>query len=307
MELTEKEGERSLLHATPSSNFILSSEQKTNKRRIQIKLATCGLYFVFLFSAYSGLQNIEPSLNPDIGIYSLACITGGGLASCILAPVIIRSVGTQKTFITTAICFGLWVAAHFYPKTYLLLPTAILYGLTSGCMLTANFAYITTLAIEYADLIHHKAESVISEFFGVFFMAFMSCQIWGNLLSSIILQVGNSTVSLNSSMSSCGARFCPSEIVETHRSTMSSPSQRILYMLLFIYLVITFCALIVASCCIRTLVSTENNNHTSFKSIVASTFQFLISEPTMMMLVPICIYNGMGQVVMYAYFTQVSD
>lgn len=51
---------------------------------------------------------------------------------------------------------------------------------------SAKCTYLTQVGNRYAALIGDKsAESCISRFFGFFFMAFQSSQVWGNLISSL--------------------------------------------------------------------------------------------------------------------------
>lgn len=59
-----------------------------SRKAILTDLAVLCVIWMFTFTAYSDLQNLETSLNPDLGAYSLAALTGGGLISCLLAPVI---------------------------------------------------------------------------------------------------------------------------------------------------------------------------------------------------------------------------
>lgn len=74
-------------------------EAKPIKKRLLLNFASICIMWVFSFTAYSGLQNLESSLNPGVGVYSLAALTGGGLVSCLLAPVIISYIGCKGALI----------------------------------------------------------------------------------------------------------------------------------------------------------------------------------------------------------------
>ena len=307
MTMWDTEEKKSLV----DESLELSSAQKDLKRRINQNLITISVIFIFIFTAYSVLQNIETSLNPDIGIYSLASITGGGLISCILAPTIISFIGAKGALVFASTCLGLFIAANFYPKTYFLLPAAILYGLSSGCMLTAQGTYVTTIAIEYAGLINERAESVISRFFGIFCMAFQSTQIWGNLLSYTILQAGgssdNSTAPSNSSTKMlCGAEFCPSELAGMNATAAGGPDKHLLNILLGVYLGLAGCGLIISLFFLKPISSGTDRKSVGIRTLLGSTLHMLVTETNMMLIVPIAMYSGVEQIVMYAYFTQVS-
>ncbi|KAI8520862.1 Protein unc-93 A [Branchiostoma belcheri] len=56
--------------------------------------------------------------------------------------------------------------------------------------LFANGAYLTELAIKYAQVSKENLSVVITRFFGIFFGIFQTSQIWGNLISSLVLQQG---------------------------------------------------------------------------------------------------------------------
>lgn len=71
--------------------------------------------------------------------------------------------------------------------------------------------YITHLGNEYAALRGElNAEIIIVRFFGIFFMAFQTHAVFGNIISSTILSLGvdESTKVLNN-LTDCGANFCP--------------------------------------------------------------------------------------------------
>jgi len=291
--------------------LLESEDWKTReKRRLMLNLFVISVVFIFTFTAYAGLQNLESSLNPGIGVYSLAAITGCGAISCILAPTIIKYIGAKGALIISALCLALFVSANFYPKDYVLLPAAAIYGLTSGCMLTAQGTYVTTIAIKYADLTKEKVEVVISRFFGIFCMAFQSCQIWGNLISSLVLQTGSPSQNVTETnfTMQCGAAFCPSA-VNTGNSTagpMNSPPKETLHVLIFVYIGCALAGLLVAVLFLKPIRSSLAEDKTvSLKMILSSTIRLLFTEINMAMLVPIAMYSGVEQVVMYVEYTQV--
>lgn len=291
-----------------------ASLKKESIRRLRLNLFVLCIIFILIFTAYSGLQNLESSLNPDIGIYSLASITGGGLISCILAPTVIRFIGAKWAIAVSALCLACYVGANFYPKTEVLIPASILYGLSSGCMLTAQGTYVTTIAIAYANLIGETAENVISRFFGLFLMAFQSTQIWGNLVSSLVLQNANgsqnSSSSTNSTPMTCGAGFCPDAMVTSGNSSgpapFSKPPEHILIILLSVYIGCAVAGFIIAALFLKPIRSSSSEDKTvSVSTTLLSTLRLLFTEVNMMLLVPIAMYSGVEQVVMYAEYTQV--
>nr|KAG5700362.1 hypothetical protein BaRGS_029614 [Batillaria attramentaria] len=145
------------------------------------------LVWVFTFTAYSGLQNLESSLNARVGTYSLAGITGGGFITCLLAPAVISKIGCKGALVISWVCLAVFVGANYYPRAYVLIPGAVVEGLATGRMWTAQGVYVTTCAFEYSQLTGEALDEVLSRMFGVFCMAFQSTQVWGNLISSVVL------------------------------------------------------------------------------------------------------------------------
>ncbi|OWF56669.1 Protein unc-93-like A [Mizuhopecten yessoensis] len=242
----------------------------TTKGQLYINLTAISLIWIFAFTAYSGLQNLESSLNPDIGVYSLAIITAGGLISCILAPTVIYYIGPKGALILSGTCLSIFIASNYYPAAYILLPGAAIYRLSSGILWTAQGLYISTIAKQYATIVNESLDSVLSRFFGIFCMAFQSTQIWGNLLSSIILQAGESEQNSTDIGDTCGADFCPdSEMTNTTDSSPSDkPDTEVVVNLISVYM---GCSLIVI-------------------------WPYI--------LVPLAMYSDGEQVVMYAEFTR---
>ncbi|XP_069134440.1 UNC93-like protein [Argopecten irradians] len=290
------------------------SLRRSTIRRLRLNLFVLCVIFILVFTAYSGIQNLESSLNPGIGIYSLASITGGALVACILAPTVIRFIGAKWAITSAALCLAGFVAANFYPKTSVLIPASILYGMSSGFMLTSQGTYVTTIAIEYAHMIGERAETVISRFFGFFLMAFQSTQIWGNLVSSLVLQNGDSsdnatTSDKNSTSKLCGAAFCPNNFAPPENSStpapFSKPPEHILNTLLIIYIGCAMCGFFIGAFFLKPIrSSTKEENTKGIVTTLLSTLRLLVTDTNMMLMVPIAMYSGVEQVVMYAQYTQ---
>lgn len=280
----------------------------TRKRQLRLNLAWLCLTWVFTFTAYSGLQNLETSLFPDIGVYSLAAITGGGLVSCIVAPAIIGKVGAKGALIISWICLTIFVASNYYPKEYVLLPGAGIEGLSTGLMWTAQGAFLTTIAVEYAALINEPLESVLSRFFGIFCMAFQSTQVWGNVISTAVLREDSASSAANITTppppSFCGADDCPWDKLggnTTHPA--DSLSQWRVYALISIYLGFTVIGLAVTVFLMKPLKS-EGPSDVAISRQLLATIRLLFTDVKMALLVPMSIWTGMEQAVLFAEFTR---
>ena len=279
------------------------------KRSLLLNLSWICLVWVFTFTAYSGLQNLEASLVPDIGVYSLAAITGGGLISCIVAPAVIQKIGAKGALITSWICLAIFVGSNYYPKAYILLPGAAIEGISTGLMWTAQGAFVTTIAMEYSVIIQDTLDHVLSRFFGIFCMAFQSTQIWGNIISSAVLH--ESPPSTNTSAngtapppSYCGADDCPWDDKHKKIAGPELPQWRV-YTLISIYLGFTVIGLIITVFLLKPIKSSGSSSGASIGRQLLATLRLLVTNLNMILLVPLSIWTGMEQVILFAEFTKV--
>lgn len=300
------------LEYMPDPASILNDQQYQEslgrKRELRLNLAWLCLIWVFTFTAYSGLQNLEASLVPGIGVYSLAAITGGGLISCIVAPAVIGKIGAKGALIFSWCCLALFVSSNYYPKIYFLLPGAAIEGLSTGLMWTAQGAFLTTVAMEYSNLINEPLESVLSRFYGIFCMAFQSTQVWGNVISSAVLHekapdTGNGTAPEPPSF--CGADDCPWDKLG---GNFSQPSDKIpqwrIYTLISIYLGFTFIGLLITIFLMKPIKS-EGPPDVSIGQQLQATLRLLVTDVRMALLVPMSIWTGMEQSILFVEFTRV--
>lgn len=121
-----------------------------------------------------------------------------------MAPWLINRLTTKWTMILAFCFFTVYIAANFYPRHFLMIPLSVLLGSMAGPMWSAQATYVTTLALTYAQ--HRKiifeSDDVINQFMGVFFGFHRSSQIWGNLISTLILSLNGTELSGNSTHNS---------------------------------------------------------------------------------------------------------
>ena len=289
-----------------------TDKPKRSKKDVYVTLATVCVTWLFSFTAYSGLQNLESSLNPTVGVYSLAALTGGGVISCILAPAVLGTIGNKGGLITSWICLCLFIAANYYPKSYVLIPAAAIEGLSTGLMWTANGCILVSIASDYAAMVGETLDVILSRFFGIFCMAFESTQIWGNLISSVVFQssddsdgnstrsdIGNmTTTSSGDSLSQCGFFSCPGP--ETPIKAL--PTGPLVYTLISVYLGMTVIGLIITLIFLK---PDKSPPTTTLKGMLFSTLNLLCTNLNMALLVPFSFYTGLEQVFLYAEYTRV--
>ncbi|XP_066286409.1 protein unc-93 homolog A-like [Branchiostoma lanceolatum] len=188
----------------------------SKKRRLMINLIVQSFGFLLLFTAYQSLQNLQSSINDDrnIGQTSLAVLYGVLIPSCpFIAPVVMGLLGLKWTITGSMMVYVVFTIANYWLEFYTLIPASVLVGAAAACLWAANGAYLTELAVKYAQVSKENLSVVITRFFGIFFGIFQTSQIWGNLISSLVLrqQAGSPGPVPEANLSHCGASHCPND------------------------------------------------------------------------------------------------
>jgi hypothetical protein len=110
-------------------------EAKRAKRMVYKNLFIVGLAWIFLFTAFQSIANLQSSLNTvnGLGTASLSTIYVSLIVSCIFLPTfLIKKLTVKWTIFFSQLTYILFIAANVYPQYYTLLPSAIILG----CMYT---------------------------------------------------------------------------------------------------------------------------------------------------------------------------
>ncbi len=288
-----------------STTNATSSFRPLTKRKHRRYLFGLAVAFMLTFTAYGSLQNLQSSLNYDngLGLASLSVIYGCLTVSCLLAPVVIRALGTKWTIVVGLTSYILYTAANFYPEFYTLIPAAALLGVAAGPLWAAQGTYLTTLAISLSDYINDVPETVINQFNGIFFLFFQSNQIWGNLLSSVIFSVNtrNHTIENQTDLWKCGINGTGKEGLN-----YEDPGDRKTNLLLTFYLLFGFLGSLTAIFAMGKIRSNfPRLPETKYLANHLSEVLRLMFTPYITLLIPLMIYSGFEQGYMYGDFTKV--
>ena len=239
--------------ATDDTSTTLSSWTRS-KEKILKNLFVIGLAWIFQFTAFQAMANLQSSLNSDegLGTASLSTIYITLVLSCVfLPPIVIDKLGLKKSIVASQFMYLLYIAANVYPKYYTLIPSGILLGIGAGPLWTAKCTYLTEIAGFYSVLSQEISEVVVNRFFGLFFTMFQTSQIFGNLISSSVLKPDstnddelNETKSIGNRM--CGALDCPS--VLGGETKIKRPQLSTVYMLCAIYLTLALTSIFLIVC-----------------------------------------------------------
>lgn len=108
-----------------------SEEKKKEKRKITKNVYIISFGFLFLFTAFQSLQNLQSSLNKDkgLGLASLSVIYGALILSCIFVPpIMIGRLGCKWTLVISMMGYVLYTVSNYYARWGTLIPASIIIG-----------------------------------------------------------------------------------------------------------------------------------------------------------------------------------
>ncbi|XP_006824710.1 protein unc-93 homolog A-like [Saccoglossus kowalevskii] len=278
------------------------------KRSLFKNILSLSLGFLFLFTAFQALSNLQSSINCDdsLGFASLSCIYASLIvSSSFLPPIIIRHLGTKWTLVICMICYVLYTCANYYPEWYTLIPASVLLGFAAAPLWTSKATYLTTTSSQYAELSHESSEIVINRNFGVFFMFFQSSQIWGNLMSSVVLGLADDSNSTEETGTyTCGADDCQKN--NGNDTTFCNPPARnVTNLLITMYLVCGIIAIIIIIVLLDKLNGDqEKKTHQKPSCNLFLVTLKLLKDYRMELMIPLTIYSGLEQAFIAGDFTK---
>jgi MFS family permease len=285
---------------------------RSEKWRILKNIGTVSVAFMVQFTAFQGTANLQSSINSTdgLGTVSLAAIYAAIVVSCIFIPtLVIRKLTVKWTLCASMLCYAPYIGAQFYPKFYTLVPAGILLGLGAAPMWASKATYLTQLGQVYAKLTDQSVEAIIVRFFGFFFLAWQTAELWGNLISSLVLSSGaHGAGGGNTSLDSCGANFCV--VASAANDNLQRPPDSEIYEISAIYLACIVSAVIIIALFLDPLSRYGERRRGSISAteiggmqLLAATFNQM-KKPNQQLLVPITIFIGMEQAFIGADFTQ---
>ncbi|XP_059148852.1 protein unc-93 homolog A-like [Physella acuta] len=281
--------------------------QSMGPRQIRKNIFVISIAFVFLFTAFNCMANLQTSLNKEdgVGAWSLSTIYVSLIVSCMFLPnFIISRLGCKWTIPISMVGYILYMCANFYAVKGTMIPASIILGVGAAPLWISKCIYLTQLGVWYAKLTKQDQDGIINMFFGFFFSFFQTSQIWGNLISSLVFAPDKSNTTTDTKY--CGARFCP-EVTKTNGSDNFSQTTDKVYTVCGIYLASAVIAVIIVSIFLDRIVLDKETSEEDRKlspKLLISTFRHLFSSPLQALLVPLTVYSGLEQAFFWGDFTQ---
>ncbi|WAQ97261.1 UN93A-like protein [Mya arenaria] len=297
------------------------------RKRMLKNLVVVSGAFLFLFTSFQSLQNLQSSLNKEAGLgtVSLSVIYACGmLAGLLLPPLIISVLGCKWTLVGSMACYIVFMAANLYPVWATMIPASIVLGCGAASLWAAKCTYLTQLGAWYSVLDGSPKQGTISNFFGIFFMFFQSSQIWGNLISSAVFSQAapdNSSVS-EDVLATCGANYCPTDYrnntnldrpnttknkKNTFQSTGSTGTCNVLlkvYTVCGIYLGCGILALAIVAVLLDNISVRTDVSRAPVRHQLSAIARHFLSSRYQQLLIPLTVYSGVEQAFMAGDFTR---
>ncbi|XP_070498643.1 UNC93-like protein [Chironomus tepperi] len=291
---------------------------RSEKWRILKNIIVVSVAFMVQFTAFQGTANLQSSINSkdSLGTISLAAIYGSLVVSCIFLPtLLIRKFTVKWALFFSMLCYAPYIGAQFYPKFYTLIPAGILVGLGAAPMWASKATYLTQLGQVYAKLTEQSVEAIIVRFFGFFFLAWQSAELWGNLISSLVLSSGahggggsGASNYSDDELDLCGANFCVEELHDN--ANLQRPPDSEIFEISIIYLTCIGVAVAIIAIFMDPLSrygerrrGSVSAQETSGIQLLAATFRQM-KKPNQQLLIPLTVFIGIEQAFIGADFTQ---
>ena len=282
--------------------------------------------FLLIFTAYKSLESIQSSLNFEkgLGTISISLVYAGFFTSSLIigAPVVYLLKPKWSLFFTL-FSHTIFIIANIWPLWATMIPASIFLGLAAGPYWIAQGTYMTVLASRYSVATGEELDHVMAKFSGIFHVLWGASGPIGNFFTSFVLNLqhsseenGNcthhesdfqmnqsailncSSGGVSSHLEVCGPSHCP--YMEEHISVLQKPSQKLLYILMGIFLGFNILG-ICLSACLKSIPSTKQ---ASLKERVSSTIFLIKDSRLLLLIVPISLI-GIIPATFYASFAQV--
>ncbi|XP_033000068.1 protein unc-93 homolog A [Lacerta agilis] len=257
--------------------------------------------FLFLFTAYGGLQSLQSSLHSQegLGVASLSVVYAALiLSSMFLPPILIKKLGCKWTIVGSMCCYITYSLGNFYASWYTLIPTSMILGLGGAPLWSAKCTYLTIAGNSYAQKAGKIAKDIVNQYFGIFFLIFQSSGVWGNLISSLVFEQTPNRVEHSDADLCCGAEHCTGLNATNSTVAQKKPHDTLIYTLLGIYTGSGVLAVLLVATFLDRI--TDDQAEGEKKETPSLCFTFMatlrhLKDKRQCLLIPLTMYSGFEQ------------
>ncbi|KAL6847365.1 hypothetical protein ACP4OV_023218 [Aristida adscensionis] len=148
--------------------------------------------FLFVFSAYSALQNLESSVNTedDLGTVSMGVLYTSFTLFAVAASPVVTWLGPKRALVVSTSGYVLFILSNLVPTWYTMVPASLYLGFTASIIWVGQGTYLTSAALSHARENNLPEGPTLGSFNGEFWGTFASTQVIGNLISLALLRNG---------------------------------------------------------------------------------------------------------------------
>lgn len=189
LDLDKSMGKNSAKFISTESGDLSTYATAPSKQKNLKNLLILSTSIAFLHVAVYGLRNLQSSINSEngLGVFSLASFSGAFMFGSLVSPFVVQRY--RPKLCLNVSCFGhfIYVVANYFPIFYVIIPASVIQGLSSALLWNALCTYITEIGLDEAFVKGKDSSSVLSRYFGIFFLTLQFSMVLGNLISSLIL------------------------------------------------------------------------------------------------------------------------
>ncbi|KAF8069340.1 hypothetical protein N665_1141s0001 [Sinapis alba] len=148
------------------------------------------LSFLLIFLAFGAAQNLETTINKDLGTISLGILYVSFMFCSMVASLVVRLMGSKNALLLGTTGYWLFVAANLKPSWITMVPASLYLGFAASIIWVGQGTYLTSIARSHAKENHVHEGSIIGVFNGEFWAIFACHQLFGNLLTLTLLKDG---------------------------------------------------------------------------------------------------------------------
>ncbi|KAJ4893217.1 UNC93-like protein 3 [Raphanus sativus] len=146
--------------------------------------------FLLIFLAFGAAQNLETTINKDLGTISLGILYVSFMFCSMVASLVVRLMGSKNALILGTSGYWLFVAANLKPSWITMVPASLYLGFAASIIWVGQGTYLTSIARSHAKDHNVHEGSIIGVFNGEFWAVFACHQLFGNLITLTLLKDG---------------------------------------------------------------------------------------------------------------------
>ncbi|CAI9715350.1 Hypothetical predicted protein [Octopus vulgaris] len=187
------------IQETYEDNISVISSETVKTTNHWKNLIAYSIGFMVMYMAFGSLRHLQSSINNSngVGLITLSCLFAFFVIGSLFASYVVKELEPRRATLVTVLFHILYVISNCYPSIYILMPASAMLGFWNAVSWGAQGIYIQRLACDYAIKKGKKTEHICSKFHGVFYLILFFSEVFGNLISSLILSSSETGSSLN--------------------------------------------------------------------------------------------------------------